>query len=708
MYLSQVHSNASTQSLLKGLDLLSQSIDQKSASLKVLVESNFERFVRAKTTIDNVYAEMRNQGASADPERPRAHGRVTSRSSNHFRSPSSQSPLSPKDKPLPSDKKKHALTKESEYGTQGIKAPLIEVAVKAEEIWGPALGGRDQEENLKHAQDSIDNSQGIFEVSVKVKDSIKRKDYTQLVEAFSRAKKFADEARNIAETASSNRISLTDAQVYLIVITGRMWTDVEDRIDSFKRDVWRKLTNTQAAPTAGKTSYDDHMAMITILLELGVEDNPIWVWLLSRYDYLKKKISAAFERSRVEIEVLRRRLASEKRPAPQVAANLLRSRSWQGADKIMEPLDTPLVTELWEIIYTSISNLLSVQGGILGEVLDFWEKAQQFTDGKIQRTLPNGIDGTSRRHHRLSVDGVSDLQNGVVELIEMLRENIVSFFAEPPIEDISMLFSPATPLTPVTPKSAVLSPYSQDLRFRFDANNPPPPSPKRGEPWEDFAFWPPYANSLGAVRYLGKLARLIAIAAGEMLTLRPVGSAATTPEKLRTLVVLARERCTRAVCAAWTQDADLCKHLEDWTRASDRRDVTKMPSAFYNYENSVLSGLQQILYIPDAVSSKSSANNIVSPPASKLVQMLRSQFVTSLYKAMSGMVENAEQREEKPKDPNSTEGEEELILVNSREGGTFPQSRVSSCYPIPRTMLTSYRTFDCYSLLLIYGSCQPP
>ena len=40
----------------------------------------------------------------------------------------------------------------------------------------------------------------------------------------------------------------------------------------------------------------------SILLELGVEDNPIWVWLLSRYDYLKNKITRTFERIRIEIE----------------------------------------------------------------------------------------------------------------------------------------------------------------------------------------------------------------------------------------------------------------------------------------------------------------------------------------------------------------------------------------------------------------------
>jgi len=63
LFLSQVHNNASTESLAAGLDFLSRSIEQKFLPrLKVLVESNFERFVRAKATIDNVYKEMRDQG----------------------------------------------------------------------------------------------------------------------------------------------------------------------------------------------------------------------------------------------------------------------------------------------------------------------------------------------------------------------------------------------------------------------------------------------------------------------------------------------------------------------------------------------------------------------------------------------------------------------------------------------------------------------
>ena len=687
--------------MLQGLDFLSRSIDQKSASLKVLVESNFERFVRAKTTIDNVYAEMRNQGADPEPERSRTHTRVPSKGSTHFRNAGGQGPPTPSKgvhKPLPSDKKKNALTKESEYGVQGIKAPLLEVAVKAEEIWGPALGGREREGNLKSVMESIDRCQGVFKVGKAVADCIKRKDHDGLVEEYSRARKYTEEARQISDNASRSQSQLTDAQVHQLVITGRMWSEVENRIDVFKRDVWRKLTDGQSNQSlvSKRNAQDEYMALISILLELGTEDNPIWFWLLSRYDYLKNKITATFERSRVEIEVLRRRLANTDPPAPQIVAGHLKGPAGKDADHKSKVLDTPQILELWDLVYNSLNSMLSSQGGTLGEVIEFWDKAQSFIDGKVQKTLPIGFDGRSRKHHRLSSDGVRDLQNGALELIGILQDNILSFFADPPIDDISSLYSPLpqtpnTP-TPVSPQSATLSPHAhQDARFRFDQNHPPPPSPRRGEAWEEFAFWPPYANSLSGVHYLEKLLTLLGTAASEMIAMRPVASGQSMSEKLKTMVTGARERSARAACAAWSRDAELCKALEDWSRASDQPELTNMPSRFDAFESSILAGMQKVLYIPEAAITKPGPVGIVSPPPTKLVQMVKSQFVTSLYKALSGMVENA-QRSNATTDEDEAGGAEGFVVSKDGERSLNGDNRVGCtlCYDV-NSLLTLYK-----------------
>lgn len=636
--------------MLQGLDFLSHSIDQKSASLKILVESNFERFVRAKTTIDNVYAEMRNQGIEAEPEKSRNHSRVASKSGGHFRNVSGQSPLlSSKGtgKPSSDDKKKNALVKESDYGVLGIKAPLIEVAVKAKEIWGPALGGQEKEQALKLAMESLEKGREMFRTSSAITDCIKRKDYENLVQEYSRARKYVDEAREIANTALHRQISLSEPQVQQIILTGRIWSDVEERINSFKRTIWRKLADTQGPPTpsAARSPHEEYMALIGILLELGVDDNPIWVWLLSRYDYLKNRIQSTFQRSRVEIEALRRRLANAEKPTAQVITLHLKAamRHQQDGDQVRD-LDTAPVTEFWDLMWKSMSGLLSLQHGILGEVIDFWNKVQSFMDGKVQKTLPAGIDGRSREHHRLSADGSRQLQEGVIELIEILRENVFSFFADPPIEDISMLYSPVPPLTPKTPVSATRMPlHRQENRLCPDAHEAPPPSPRRGEVWEDFAFWPPHANSLSGTHYLSKLLALLGGAANEILGIKSAASGTALPEKLKTLLVGTRERCARAVCAAWDRDAEMCKVFEDWTRSAERREHTTMPTSFYAFEAAVLTGLQKILYIPEVASStRSSSTTVVSPPPSKLLQLVRSQFVTTLYKTLSGMVENAE------------------------------------------------------------------
>jgi exocyst complex component 2 len=638
LFLSQVHRDASTQSLLQGLDTLSRSIDQKSASLKVLVESNFERFVRAKATIDNVYTAMKNQGAERDwrVSNPRLTGRASYRGSGG----APQTPMVPS--PSIGSKKKHALLKESDYGTMGIKAPLIEVSAKAEEAWGPALGGREREEDLKIFATAMERYKGIYEINGAISDSIRRKDYESLIEEYARAKRFAENAKRIADSLTETKLPPSDTQVQQLVVAARMWRDVEEQIDGFKREIWRRLIAIQYnAPKAGSAFHEQHMELIGILLELGVQDNPIWVWLLSRYDHLKNKIQATADRSRVEIEILRRRLASGSRPSSQSIALHFRSLSRLGVKDIPTNIDSPEVIELWERVYSFLNSMLSPQG-ILGELTEFWQTVQGFIDGKTQRTLPVGLNGESRHHHRLSDQGTVDLQKGTIELIDMIRENVFAFFVDLPVEDISSLFSPITATPGGSPRSVPTPGRLQDPRFTFDSNNPPPPSPRLGETWEKFAFWPPWSNALSGVHYLSKFLVLIGSGASEMAAVSIVGRGdGSALERLRGLVGGARERCVVAICGAWNSDAENIKVLEDWKRSPDKKDITNMPRNFYAFQTAILVGMQKILYISEAM-AKSGSVDVVLPPPAKLLQMVRSQYATTMYKALSGMVENAE------------------------------------------------------------------
>lgn len=665
LFLSQMHATADTQSLITGLDLLSQSIDQKSASLKVLVESNFERFVRAKATIDNVYKEMKYRGADPTPpaNRARPHSRHASRGS--FRSsigPGSLNPIAP------DPRKKNALIKESEYGVAGIKAPLLDVSAKAEDVWGPALGGRDKEENLKVVAAALDKYQEYIETSASIAESIKRKDHEALIEDYNKARRFADEARKMAQNTKDGK--LPDDQLYQVLLAARMWHDVHEQIETFKRDTWKKLINLHSAPKSEAGGRrDQHMELISLLLELGVDENPIWIWLLSRYDYLKAKVASTADRTKVEIEVARRRIAKADRPGPQNIANHVKAIARQSIENRSQSFDSADIVELWERILTFLSSMLSSQG-IIGEIVEFWQTVQDFLAGRTQNSLPTGYNGESVKHHQLSQQGVADLQKGTVELVDMIREHVFLFFVGPPPDDLSMLVSPmlsepGTPLPSSVAGNGALTPNTLKApRMTLDPGNLPPPSPKRGEAWEKFAFWPPWSNSISGVHYLAKALVLVGTGSCDMASLAPVaGGDGTVLEKLRTLVGSARERCVTAVCAAWNKDAENIKYVEDWGRPAERKDVTKMPAGFKAFESALLTGMQQILYISSAM-SKPGAGDIVQPPPTKLLQMVRSQYVTTLYKALSGMVENAERSSHKA-DDDWTTGEGSVVVQGS-------------------------------------------
>ncbi|KAM0255838.1 hypothetical protein ACHAQJ_005343 [Trichoderma viride] len=670
LFLSQIHASADTRTLLEGLDILSQSIDQKSASLKVLVESNFERFVKAKATIDNVYKEMKYRGTETSTSRASVHGRHASRASLRGAKAGPNNPLA-----LSSDsRRKNALIKESEYGVLGIKVPLLDVSAKAEDVWGPALGGREKEEHLKVFQKYVNQFKDPLELSTIISDCIKRKDYETLVDAYNRARQFADDARALSN--NMGRQSPDDDDLYQLMVAARVWYDVDRQISSFKRDVWKRLvslhTLSKSESHAGR-GLDQHMDVITLLLELGVEDNPIWLWLLSRYDYLKSKIQSTADHTKAEIEVLRRRLAASERPSSRVIASHLRTLGRQSMDSKPTSSDSADVIELWEKMLAFLSSLISPQG-ILGDLLEFWQTAQGFIEGRIQKTLPTGYNDESLVHHQLTQSNVADLEKGIVELVDLLRGHVYDFFAALPPEDISMVFSPL-PLSPNSPASAggfghSLSPTSaRDPRFNFDPNNPPPSSPKKGEPWEKLAFWPPWSNSISGVYYLCRMLALVGSGASDLATIDPIRSGNSQVfEQLKSLTGVSRERCVTALCAAWNKDAENMKYIEDWQPSAETGDVTRMPASFAVFEGGLLTGMQKILYISEAM-SKPGAGDIVLPPPAKLLQMVRSQYVTTLYKALSGMVENAERSVKKAEDEWSIGQEGSVSTVTASSVG---------------------------------------
>jgi exocyst complex component 2 len=689
-FLATTHDQDTASDLLAGANYLAKSIDQQSAPLKNLVESNFERFVRAKATIDSVYTEMRGPGVDPHanvPPSPSHSNRHSRRISGiHFRNISTGSATGAAQSQPPS---KNSLRKETDYGVKGVKSSLSEVSQKAEDAWGPALGGKKREENLKIILGAVEKDREVWVLANRLENAINQRDYDKVREHYNAARRYRAEVQATAERTKQAGRKFTKEETYWVIVIGKMWTKVDEQIKTFKKDVWRRLSTPSAAlPLPGDSQADEHMELISVLLHLGVDDSPIWVYLLSKYDYLKNKIAAIVERSKIEIEILRRRLALAERPSSQTIAAFLR----QASKERSEALDTEDVVDFWNCILTYITKLLSMSSGLLGEVVDFWETAQSFIDGTKQKSLPTGYEGESAKHHQLSQDDISGLRNGALELVGQLRDAVFSLFADPPAEDISSLFSPVpgSAGTPTTPHPASAFSPTDGRIGRLDPNDVPAAA-KKGESWEDFAFWPPHSNALSAVQYLQKILVLVAISANEMVALGPVSNNTALYEKIKAMAAGARERSMRAVCEAWSKDAESCKSMEDWIRAPEKRDQTRMPIYFEAFERKVLQGLQQVLYFSDTT-AKPGAREVITPPPSKLLQMMRTQFVSTVYKAVSGMLDNTEVPDQADDDEWVLSAGLSFVDIGTASGEILVQDAINASSRSMRLLLTMSNT----------------
>ncbi|KAH0143545.1 exocyst complex protein, partial [Aureobasidium melanogenum] len=361
-------------------------------------------------------------------------------------------------------------------------------------------------------------------------------------------------------------------------------------------------------------------------------------------------------------------LQTSKLHLQSAVANLVQDRNLTNTSNAM---DASKIIDFWEKVQSALNSLLSAQGGLLGEIIEFWETAESFISHKAQRNLPTGVFASEGRQHLdLREDEINRLRQSATELLNSMRENIFSFFVDSPVEDISSLFSPV-PATPDTPSSSLAS---DQRMFSFDVNNIPEPSPKRGESWEKYAFWAPYANSLSGVHYLSNILLLVGTSAGEVAGLSLVRDNYRMAEQLKTMVSGVRERCIQAVCAAWNVDSDKTRYLEDWTRHADRRDLTNMPFRFSAFEETILGDMQKILYISGAM-SRSGYEDVVGPPPTKLLQMVRHQFITSIYKTLSGAVENAEKNK---KIGESGIDDPDGLTVPAMQGGSTTDTNIAT------------------------------
>ncbi|KAK9314263.1 exocyst complex component Sec5-domain-containing protein [Lipomyces starkeyi] len=593
--------------------------------------------------------------------------------------------------------KKDFLQETKDWGVVNIDQLIDDANMKAAQIMKPIMDNKSRGDRLKATLSLIEKNRYLFDLPAALLDSIKRGDHDSLVRDYRRGRTLTEEIRTLPHS-----MELSDFLVQQRRVIERIWGEVEVVVEGYKRSIWKQLS--QARPD------DNYILYISILLELGVEDNPIWVWLQTLVDNLKNQMDDAFDDLNLSLQTLRKDVFNTSPTSTGIIAayflNAIKVPTL-GGDILR---DLPEIVRMWVMMIEVIEEVTKYFGK---QIALFWECASGFLDGRTQCSLPVGQNGESKVHLNLSREEEVRIRSDARELVELYASRVADFFVRSvadsgkkaanvkhaktmdsefesdgntPEAEHKVMNLRNTSTASLSASARLANSLKNDriaeAQRQIDRPITPlpsvgssasPPSPGSEKNFELYAFLPPNANAIGTTFFLSQILNTMGSVASELAGL---SISSRHIDVLRTMMGTIRERCVGAACLSWQQDAKRFNIIEEWTPISTRK-CTRIPELFLQYQSVVLDGLQQLVFIPGA--EKKSKVVVILPPSSKLVSNIKTQFANSIFLALNGLV----------KDAVTSDKTMNAINGSPAQGGTVPNSTIDRDIGMPLAPMES-------------------
>ncbi|KAF9386015.1 hypothetical protein CPB97_004204 [Podila verticillata] len=332
-YLYAVHADTSYDDLVKGVDNLKHSIDQRSSALKVLVQNNFDRFVSAKNVIDSVYDDM----------------------------------------------KEKTLNEAQDYGTNRLNTILRESYGKAHEVINPVLERREKIEKLRSTVGLLEPYRLFFNLPNTLQESIKQGKYQLAARDYNKGKVLLAQAFPTSSDAASTNSSQSTLIETKRRVFDKVWSEVERIVAQLRTDLESQLEE----PWRG---MEEHERNIKLLFELDTTTDPVWHCLSSQYRWIKKIMAESYDEQALIVEEFRKtdeEILQNQNMNP--AERLALFKQILGALKSSE-FENMFAKEpevkFWIALTTGVKTLSEL---LLRLLPDFWKLAVAFMDGKIQK-----------------------------------------------------------------------------------------------------------------------------------------------------------------------------------------------------------------------------------------------------------------------------------------------------------------------------------
>ncbi|KAJ8104277.1 exocyst complex component Sec5-domain-containing protein [Lipomyces tetrasporus] len=562
--------------------------------------------------------------------------------------------------------KKDFLQESKNWGVADIDQLIDDANMKAAQIMKPVMDNKSKGDRLKATLSLIEKNRYLFDLPGALLANIKRGDHDSLVRDYRRGRTLTEEIRTLPHSTE-----LSDYLVQQRRVIERIWGEVEVVVEDYKSSVWKQLS--EARPD------DNYVLYISILLELGVEDNPIWVWLQTLVDNLKSQMEEAFDDLNSSLQILRKEVCNTPPASTNTATeyflNAIKFATLESHNSkfaTLESKDLPEIERMWVTLKDVIEEVTKYFGK---QIALFWECASGFLDGRTQSSLPVGQKGESKVHLTLSREEDARIRTDARELVELYASSVADFFvrsvadsedkaanvertktmdsesemdANTPRSERKMMNLPNTSAASLSASARLATSLKNDRiaeahrQIDLPTTSPSsleapisPRSPGSEKNFELYAFLPPNANAIGTTFFLSQLLNTLGSLASELAGL---SISSRHIDVLRTMMSTVRERCVGGACLSWQQDAKRFKMAEDWNPTSTRK-CTRVPGLFLQYQSVVLDGLQKLVFIPGA--EKKSKAVVILPPSSKLVSSIKTQFANSIFLTLNGLVQCA-------------------------------------------------------------------
>ncbi|KAI5478551.1 exocyst complex component sec5 [Pseudohyphozyma bogoriensis] len=375
---------------------LKDSLEQRSGALKVLVQSEWDRFVAVKGTTETVYQVMK------------------------------EGPLAP----------------EAEFGVKEVKETLRVVTQRADAVFQPILDARTKAERLKSTLGVFERSKFFFNLPGILGEAVEAGKYDVALQAYKKGRYILGSrpAQLLGlPTATTPQQQLQQKRIY-----DKVWGQVEKIIGDLRATLGKRLRDT-------KRNLDEVEKTIEILLELDPTDDPVWIFFDTQHRHILHLLRTSADASSSRIRIAMDQIAEEQLEERRMAADLKTSVASFEALEGERMRETGAGHEIWKLIYDLVHNLSEV---IVQTLPSFWKVAKGYMEGKYQKKNDTSASASRRSPTQCRVM-TQDIVTLYVSLLSQFFTLSSSMTSQPPLNPASGSPDPnAHPLPPFVPPSS--------------------------------------------------------------------------------------------------------------------------------------------------------------------------------------------------------------------------------------------------------------